>query len=161
MDADELSIAFTVEPFLEGRPGAHVAAAIAAVESSGLPVAMGPFDTSASGEPETVIAAMAELVRSAFRDGATRVSIQVATGRAGLVVETTPQLVGALDRLIEQVERELGAPLGTLGREQKQIAVRMLDERGAFTLRRAVDQVADALAVSRITVYNYLNVVRG
>jgi hypothetical protein len=71
-----------------------------------------------------------------------------------------PQLVGALERLIEQVERELGAPLGKLSREGKQVAVRMLDEGGAFTLRRAVDQVADALGVSRITVYNYLNLVR-
>jgi hypothetical protein len=72
-----------------------------------------------------------------------------------------PQLVGALDRLIDQVERELGSPLGELSREGKQLAVRMLDEGGAFTLRRAVDQVADALGVSRITVYNYLNLVRG
>ena len=72
-----------------------------------------------------------------------------------------PQLVGALDRLIDQVERELDSPLGELSREGKQLAVRMLDEGGAFTLRRAVDQVADALGVSRITVYNYLNLVRG
>ena len=36
-------------------------------------------------------------------------------------------------------------------------ATRMLDQRGAFTLRRAVEDVADAMGVSRITVYNYLN----
>ena len=46
-----------------------------------------------------------------------------------------------------------------LGREDKQRAVRLLDERGAFTLRRAVEQVADAMGVSRITVYNYLNAI--
>jgi hypothetical protein len=46
-----------------------------------------------------------------------------------------------------------------LSREEKQRAVRMLDERGAFTLRRAVEQVADAMGVSRITVYNYLNAI--
>ena len=44
-------------------------------------------------------------------------------------------------------------------REEKQRAVRLLDERGAFTLRRAVEQVADAMGVSRITVYNYLNAI--
>jgi len=66
-------------------------------------------------------------------------------------------LHGALDRLIEGVERELGGPLLSLCREDKQRAVRMLDERGAFTLRRAVEDVADAMGVSRITVYNYLN----
>jgi predicted transcriptional regulator YheO len=35
--------------------------------------------------------------------------------------------------------------------------VKLLDQRGAFTLRRAVEDVADAMGVSRITVYNYLN----
>jgi predicted transcriptional regulator YheO len=35
--------------------------------------------------------------------------------------------------------------------------VRILDDRGAFTLRKAVEDVADSLRVSRFTVYNYLN----
>ena len=70
-----------------------------------------------------------------------------------------PPLHGALDRLIEGVESELGGPLPTLSREQKQRAVRLLDERGAFILRRAVEDVADAMGVSRITVYNYLNAI--
>jgi hypothetical protein len=71
-----------------------------------------------------------------------------------------PQLQGALARLIDGVERELGAPLGHLGREDKQRAVRLLEDRGAFMLRRAVEDVADAMGVSRITVYNYLNAMR-
>jgi hypothetical protein len=37
------------------------------------------------------------------------------------------------------------------------LAIRLLDEQGAFILRRAVEDVADAMKVSRITVYNYLN----
>lgn len=71
-----------------------------------------------------------------------------------------PNLEGALQRLIEQVERDLGAPLNELSREDKQRAVKLLDERGAFVLRRAVEDVADAFGVSRITVYNYLNAIR-
>ena len=35
----------------------------------------------------------------------------------------------------------------------------MLDERGAFILRRAVEDIADVMGVSRITVYNYLNAI--
>jgi hypothetical protein len=70
-----------------------------------------------------------------------------------------PPLHGALDRLIDAVEAELGGRLPELAREEKQRAVRLLDERGAFTLRRAVEQVADAMGVSRITVYNYLNAI--
>jgi HTH domain len=71
-----------------------------------------------------------------------------------------PPLHGALDRLIEQVERELGGALPELSREDKQEAVRRLEDRGAFLLRRSVEDVADALGVSRITVYNYLNAIR-
>lgn len=68
-----------------------------------------------------------------------------------------PDLQGALDRLIARVERELGERLPDLSREDKQRAVRMLDEAGAFTLRRSIEDVADAMGVSRITIYNYLN----
>ncbi|MEM8621041.1 MAG: helix-turn-helix domain-containing protein [Actinomycetota bacterium] len=70
-----------------------------------------------------------------------------------------PRLHGALDRLIDAVETELGGRLPELSREDKQRAVRLLDERGAFTLRRSVEDVADAMGVSRITVYNYLNAI--
>ena len=70
-----------------------------------------------------------------------------------------PPLHGALERLIDAVEAELGGRLPVLSREDKQRAVRLLDERGAFILRRAVEDVADAMGVSRITVYNYLNAI--
>lgn len=65
-----------------------------------------------------------------------------------------------LDRLIEQVEHELGGPLDELSREHKQQAARLLDERGAFRFRGAVEEVADAMDVSKVTVYNYLAAVR-
>jgi hypothetical protein len=68
-----------------------------------------------------------------------------------------PDLHGALDRMVAQVEEEVGGPLAELSRESKQRAVMLLDERGAFNLRRAVEEVADRLGVSRFTVYNYLN----
>lgn len=66
-------------------------------------------------------------------------------------------LQGALDRLIDQVERELGTNITSLDRAGKQDVVRRLDELGAFTLRKAVEDIADRLEVSRFTVYNYLN----
>jgi hypothetical protein len=72
-----------------------------------------------------------------------------------------PGVRGALDRMIAGVEAQLGAPLAELSREDKQRAVRMLDERGAFQLRKSVEEVADALSVSRFTVYNYLNAGAG
>ena len=82
--------------------------------------------------------------------------------RVASVAGSSPDagLHGALGRLIEQVEDELGGRLTDLSREDKQRAVRLLDDRGAFLLRRSVEDVADALGVSRITVYNYLNAIR-
>ena len=66
-------------------------------------------------------------------------------------------LDGALGRLIESVERELGDSLPNLSRTGKQAAVRLLYERGAFLLRKGVEDVAAAMGVSRITIYNYIS----
>jgi len=62
--------------------------------------------------------------------------------------------------MIQQAEAELGAPLSELSREMKQYAIGLLDARGAFILRKSVDHVADAMGISRITFYAYLNSTR-
>ncbi|PVG84506.1 transcriptional regulator [Nocardioides gansuensis] len=66
----------------------------------------------------------------------------------------------SLEDLIEEVAVEVGAPLADLPREAKQRAVRLLEERGAFAYRRSAETIAEALGVSRFTVYNYLNRAR-
>ena len=71
-----------------------------------------------------------------------------------------PSMHNALQRLVALTEHELGAALADLDRVGKQRAVRMLEEKGAFQLRRSIDEVADLMGVSRITIYNYLNTVR-
>jgi len=68
-----------------------------------------------------------------------------------------PELNGSLARMLVAVGDELGAPLSEVSREQRQQAVRLLEERGAFAIRKSVDMVADALGVSRFTIYNYIN----
>jgi hypothetical protein len=68
-----------------------------------------------------------------------------------------PGVQGTLDRLIAAVEQELGSPLAKLSREDKQRAVQLLDDRGEIVLRKSDEQVADAMRVSRFTIYNYLN----
>jgi hypothetical protein len=68
-----------------------------------------------------------------------------------------PGMQGTLERMMTAVEQEIGARFADMSREQKQLAVRMLDDRGAFALRRSVESVADAMGVSRFTIYNYLN----
>jgi uncharacterized protein YqgV (UPF0045/DUF77 family) len=74
--------------------------------------------------------------------------------------EQQGDLQGALERLIKDVEAELGGSLRDLSREDKQRAAMLLEERGAFHLRNAVEDLADAMGVSRVTVYNYLNALR-
>lgn len=79
---------------------------------------------------------------------------------AGVQVPGPSDLRNGLANVVAQIEADLGGPLSGLSRVDKQKAVRMLDERGAFALRNAVDEVADAMGVSRVTVYNYLNATR-
>lgn len=67
------------------------------------------------------------------------------------------ELHGALDRMIETVERDAGAEFALMDRSQKQVAVRTLDEQGAFLLRGAVDRIARSMGVSRVTLYSYIN----
>ncbi len=155
-------IEFFVEPFREGRPGRHVRAAIQAMEASGFDVDLGPFGNVATGPRRAAPGAIASMLGAALAAGATRVSVQV----VGVEKETTLHGFGlgslhdALGRMIAQVEMELGTSVAELAREDKQTAVRMLDERGAFLLRKSIEDVADAMGVSRITIYNYLNAIR-
>ncbi|MFJ9737669.1 helix-turn-helix domain-containing protein [Streptomyces sp. NPDC101166] len=72
-----------------------------------------------------------------------------------------PQLADSLDRILAALERERGMPLAELDRKAKQEVVRILEARGAFSVRHGVETVAAALGVSRFTVYNYLNREKG
>ncbi|MEV6769225.1 helix-turn-helix domain-containing protein [Nocardia sp. NPDC051030] len=62
--------------------------------------------------------------------------------------------------LLSEVAAEFGIPLAELPRAEKQRAVRLLEERGAFSYRKSAETVAEALGVTRFTVYNYLNRAR-
>ncbi|MFH9980466.1 helix-turn-helix domain-containing protein [Streptomyces sp. NPDC017179] len=68
-----------------------------------------------------------------------------------------PQLADSLDHILAAMERRKGMPLADLDRKAKQEVVRVLEARGAFSVRHGVETVASALGVSRFTVYNYLN----
>ncbi|MCU1428258.1 MAG: hypothetical protein JWL83_2258 [Actinomycetia bacterium] len=72
-----LRVEFTVEPFVEGDPGAHVLAAVDAARKHGLDVDFGPFGSSVTGDGDAVLAAVGDVVGAAIGAGATRVSVQV------------------------------------------------------------------------------------
>ena len=150
----EIAAEFLVAPFVEGEPGPHVTAAVAAFDRKGLVVDLGPFASSATGDLDSMADAIAEMVRAAMAEGATSIQLRVASTPEEIPI---PSIRDALDDILRMAEREIGAPASEWDRAQKQRVVRMLDERGAFLLRGAVDDIAQIMGVSRITIYNYLN----
>jgi uncharacterized protein YqgV (UPF0045/DUF77 family) len=158
-------VEFTTEPFHgeDGQLPEHVTASADALRYAGLSPDLGPLGTSVEGEAEVVVDAVAVALKEALAHGATRVTLTLGDVEAVTVsapaVEAT-DLTDGLSRLIADVERELGGSLDTLPRAEKQHAVRLLEERGAFEMRRSAETVAEALGLTRFTVYNYLNRIR-
>lgn len=83
---ETIYIEFFVEPFEEGAPGPHVEAAVAAFEDLDIPTEVGPFATTASGDPEQVARAVAAMIRESMRAGATRIALRIE--RAGATEAT-------------------------------------------------------------------------
>lgn len=151
-----VAVEFLVEPFIEGEPGNHVDAAVSAFSSRDLTVELGAFASVASGSLDAIGEAVGAMVVDAMRAGATNINVQIANDVERLGSAT---LHDALDAMMRAAEREVGSDSAEWSRSDKQRVVRMLDERGAFLLRGAVDDIANAMGVSRITIYNYLNAI--
>jgi hypothetical protein len=152
----DLEAEFTTEPFRAeagGEPPAHAVQAAEQARKAGLDTTFGPLGTTVRGGSDEVLTALPEIFRAALAGGATRVTLRLGVPGGG----EPPVGIGALERVIAEVEAELGGPLSELSRADKQRAVRLLEERGAFEMRKSVPAVAEALGVTRFTVYNYLN----
>jgi len=74
-------------------------------------------------------------------------------------IETT-NINDILCNLINSVLDNSGKPVAYMSKEDKVEIVSMLDEKGAFLIKGAIDYVAKILCVSRYTIYNYLDEVR-
>lgn len=70
-----IKVEFTVEPFVEGSPGAHVTAAIAAVESQGIIVEVGPFGSVFTVANDRLGQVLDALSTAAYSHGASHVII--------------------------------------------------------------------------------------
>jgi uncharacterized protein YqgV (UPF0045/DUF77 family) len=152
----DLEAEFTTEPFRAeagGEPPAHAVEAAEQARKAGLDTTFGPLGTTVRGSSDEVLDALPAIFRAALAGGATRVTLRLGTPGS----DEAPVGVGSLERVIAEVEAELGGPLSSLSRVGKQRAVRLLEERGAFEMRKSVPAVAEALGVTRFTVYNYLN----
>lgn len=62
--------------------------------------------------------------------------------------------------IIEDAVRSLGKPVNLMNKREKIQAVQTMQQRGLFTVKGGVETAAAALAVSRYTIYNYLDDIR-
>ena len=63
--------------------------------------------------------------------------------------------------VVNKVLDRLGKPIAYLNKEDKVSIVKELDSKGTFLIKGAVEYVAEVLCVSRYTIYNYLDEIRG
>ncbi|QIS17235.1 helix-turn-helix transcriptional regulator [Nocardia terpenica] len=72
--------------------------------------------------------------------------------------ESFPRSVGDLiERLITEAVADTGVPVALMKKRHKIQVVSRLRERGVFAVKDAIETVAEALGVTRFTIYNYLN----
>ncbi|BAQ09797.1 hypothetical protein OXB_1326 [Bacillus sp. OxB-1] len=60
------------------------------------------------------------------------------------------------DQLITSSLKEIGIPISKMSREDKIQFVRSLEEKGTFLIQGSIEKIANALKVSKQTIYNYL-----
>lgn len=66
-----------------------------------------------------------------------------------------------LNQLLAETLASSGKPVAYMNKDEKVAIVNQLDEQGAFLIKGAIDSVAKVLCVSRYTIYNYLDEIRG
>lgn len=62
--------------------------------------------------------------------------------------------------MVTKIVGEMGKTPGSMTREEKMEVVKRLEERGAFLVKRSAEQVAEALDLSRYTIFAYLKEIR-
>jgi len=62
--------------------------------------------------------------------------------------------------MVTQTLGEIGKTPAAMAREEKMEVVKRLEERGTFLVKRSAEQVAEALDLSRYTIFAYLKEIR-
>ena len=65
-----------------------------------------------------------------------------------------------LRQILDRTISDAGIPVSAMSRQDKMEIVRFLDEKEVFSIKGSVEELAKQLAVSRYTIYNYLDEVR-
>lgn len=62
--------------------------------------------------------------------------------------------------MVTRILGEMGKTPAAMSREEKMEVVKRLEERGAFLVKRSAEQIAEALDLSRYTIFAYLKEIR-
>lgn len=65
-----------------------------------------------------------------------------------------------LINLIDNAKKQVDKPITYMTKDDKLKIIKFLDDRGAFTITKSVETVAEELNVSKFTVYNYLKEIK-
>lgn len=68
---------------------------------------------------------------------------------------------GLMDNIITEALAAIGTPPEKMNKDAKIKLLRILDERGVFLIQKSGQKVCDLLGISKFTLYNYLEEVRG
>jgi predicted transcriptional regulator YheO len=66
-----------------------------------------------------------------------------------------------LEHLIQQAQIMVGKETKDMSKEEKISFLSFLDQKGAFQITKSGDKICEILGISKFTLYNYLDVVRG
>jgi len=61
-----------------------------------------------------------------------------------------------LDMLIQETQDVIGKPVAVMSKEDKMKFISLLDQKGAFLIKKAGDKISTYLSISKFTMYNYL-----
>jgi len=61
-----------------------------------------------------------------------------------------------LGNIIKEAIEKVGKPVSLMQKSDKLMVAKIVDEKGGFLIKGAINRVADEISVSRYTVYNYL-----
>ena len=71
-----------------------------------------------------------------------------------------PDVASVLEDMINEAIAAVGKPATAMGKADRIDVLRLLEDRGAFHIKRAAEKVSARLGVSRVTTYGYLDEVR-
>lgn len=66
-----------------------------------------------------------------------------------------------LEVLIQEAQDYVGKPVALMSKEDKMKGIEYLDKKGAFLIKKSGDKVCQHYSISKYTLYNYLDTIRG